>query len=86
MNSRKIFGLIIGVLIYSLCVVGFTFAYYNWRSPGNDVAVGFTVDDLGGAIIYSRDNGESGNGVISGTLNEENGYKTSGQLLYIRKI
>ena len=85
-DKRKLFGGILGTLLFLICVIGFTFAFYSWRSPDDsDVAVGFTVDDLGGAIIYNRDNGESGNGVISGTLNEANGYKTSATIILYKK-
>ena len=86
-NSRKIFGGIIGIVLFSLCIIGITFAFYSWRNTSDtDVAVGFTVDDLGGAIIYSRDNGD-GTGKITGTLTEDNGYKTSATItLYKRNI
>ena len=84
-NSRKIFGGIIGIVLFSLCIIGITFAFYSWRNTSDtDVAVGFTVDDLGGAIIYSRDNGD-GTGVISGNLTEENNYTTSATITLYKK-
>jgi len=43
MNKRKVLGTILGILIWSFCIVFFTFAYYNWRSTNS--LINFNITD-----------------------------------------
>ena len=52
MDRRKVIGSIIGGVLFIICIAGLSFAYFAWRNPSEeDVAIGFTVQDLGGKII-----------------------------------
>ena len=44
MNKRKLFGTILGIIFWSVCVVFFTFAYYEWRSTNTSIVIG--INDL----------------------------------------
>ena len=44
MNKRKFLGTIIGVIFWTMCIVFFTYAYYEWKSINTDVSL--TIQDL----------------------------------------
>ena len=44
LNKRKVLGTIIGVLIWSICVLFFTYAYYEWKSTNTSVVIG--IEDV----------------------------------------
>lgn len=43
-NSRKVLGSIVGIIIYAVFIVIFTYAYYNWKSDNANVVLG--IKDL----------------------------------------
>lgn len=70
MDIKKIIGAIIGIMLFSLSIVGLTYAFYSWRSPSVEESnVGFTVSDCL-QIEY-----ESGEDTLAGTFNKDNDYK-----------
>lgn len=44
MNKRKFFGTILGILFWSVCILFFTYAYYEWKS--DDASIVFGIKDL----------------------------------------
>ena len=44
MNKRKFFGTIIGIIFWSICIVFFTYAYYEWKSIDTSIVLG--IQDL----------------------------------------
>ena len=44
MNKRKFLGTIIGVIFWTMCIVFFTYAYYEWKSINTNVVLG--IQDL----------------------------------------
>ena len=53
-NKRKIFGTIIGVLFWSICVLFFTYAYYEWKSENTSVVT--TILDTTSAVSIEISN------------------------------
>ena len=70
MDKRKILGAIIGLIFWSLCVVFFTYAYYDWKSNPTNVVLGIedlNVDCLVGANVNATN--------IGPVLNYQDGVK-----------
>ena len=44
MNKRKILGTILGAIMYGVCILYFTYAYYVWRSE--ETPLSFGIEDL----------------------------------------
>ena len=44
MNKRKFLGTIIGAIFWTMCIVYFTYAYYEWKSINTNVVLG--IQDL----------------------------------------
>ena len=78
MNKRKFFGTIIGLILWSFCVVFFTYAYYDWKSVPTNIVLGIedlSVECLVGAEVNATNIGPVLNyqdGVIS-EFNIKNG-------------
>ena len=43
MNRRKLLGTIIGIILFMITVISFTYAFYSWRSSDTDVT--FNIND-----------------------------------------
>lgn len=63
MNKYKVIGMVIGIIVFSLCIVGITYAFLTWRSENISITVSskcFNIlytkgTDISGAIIPSND-------------------------------
>ena len=42
-DKRKLFGTILGLILFSLTIISITYAYYSWKSENTNVA--FSFDD-----------------------------------------
>ena len=51
-GKRKLFGTIVGVIVFILCLLSLTFAYYVWKSANTNVDVG--IHDGGLKYVYKK--------------------------------
>ena len=49
-SKRKLFGTIVGIIVFILCLLSLTFAYYVWKSANTNVDVG--IHDGGLKYVY----------------------------------
>ena len=70
MNKRKLFGTIIGLIFWSICVVFFTYAYYDWKSAPTNVVLG--IEDLSVECVVGADVSATNIGPV---LNYQDGIK-----------
>lgn len=44
MDKRKLIGTIIGILLFVICIMGMSYAYYSWKSSNTEVSL--TIEDV----------------------------------------
>ncbi len=85
MEKRKIYGAIIGVLAFVICIVGITYAWFTWNS-GNTILSGesgcFTIEYTNGTAIsgnISPSNDYTGGKSTTATMNIDPSCTTEGE-------
>ena len=53
-SKRKVFGSILGIIIFIICIMSLSYAWYRWRSANTDVDIG--IHEGGLKFVYSNNN------------------------------
>ena len=74
MNKSKIFGAVIGVIIFIICVAGLTYAWFTWTSTNT------TIQGDSGCFTIQYTNGQAISGSISPSADYTGGKSTTATL------
>ena len=82
-NNRKVFGSIIGIVIFIFCLFSVTYAFYKWKSNNTNVDIGVHAGGL--KFVYSNNNILSSTTLSPVMDYTDDSYYTNnnGSLLYV---
>ena len=53
-SKRKVLGSVLGIIIFIICILSLSYAWYRWRSANTDVDIG--IHEGGLKFVYSNNN------------------------------